>query len=103
MKKRNLVKVFFASFLLVCTLALASCGDPDAIKTVELVETSVPEVIYSDEVSKRLTEIQIEITKGNGDTEVINITKNMIDNLSALTKVGTHTVNILYQGGVTIG
>ena len=98
MKKRNLVKVFFASFLLVCTLALASCGDPDAIKTVELVETSVPEVIYSDEVSKRLTEIQIEITKGNGDTEVINITKNMIDNLSALTKVGTHTVNILYQG-----
>lgn len=97
MKKRNFIKTIFACFALVLTLALTSCGDPDAIESVALVETSVPEVIYTDEVSKKLTEIQIEVTKGNGDKEVINITKNMIDKLSSLTKVGVHTVNILYK------
>jgi hypothetical protein len=98
MKKRFLLRVFFACFLLVAAISLGSCGNPDEVKSVALVETSVPEVIYTDEVSKKLTEIQIEVTKGDKSVEVVNITKNMIDNLSSLTKVGTHTVNILYEG-----
>lgn len=96
MKKRNFLKAFFACFLLVLTLA--SCGDPNEIKSVTLVETSVPEVIYTDEVSKKITELQIEVTMGDGETKVVNVTKNMIDKLSSLTKVGTHTVNIVYEG-----
>lgn len=97
MKKRNIFKFIFACFLLVTTITLTSCGDPDAIKEVTIVETSVPEVIYTDEVSKKITELQIEVTKGDGSTEIVNVTKNMIDKLSSLTKVGTHTVNIIYN------
>ena len=97
MKKRNIFKLILACFLLVTTITLTSCGDPDAIKEVSIVEASVPEVIYTDEVSKKIGELQIEVTKGDGSTEIVNVTKNMIDKLSSLTKVGTHTVNIIYN------
>lgn len=97
MKKRNIFKLIFVCFLLVTTISLTSCGDPNAIKDVALVETSVPEVIYTDEISKKIGELEIEVTYGDGRTEVVKVTKNMIDNLTALTKVGTHTVNILYK------
>lgn len=97
MKKRNLLKVFLLSFLLV--FVAAGC-DSDAIKSIDVVDESIPEVIYTDEVSVKLAELQLEIKRGK-ETEIINVNKNMIKELSVLTKVGEHTVAIEYEGFTT--
>ena len=97
MKKRNLLKVFLLSFLLV--FVAAGC-DSDAIKSIDVVDESIPEVIYTDEVSVKLAELQLEIKRGK-ETEIINVNKNMIKELSVLTKVGEHTVTIEYEGFTT--
>lgn len=102
MKKTNLFKTFLLCFLLV--FVVSGCnngGNPDVIKSIEIVDSSIPEVIYTDEVGAKLAELQIEVTRGNGETETININKNMIKELSTLTKVGEHTVTIEYEGVTT--
>ena len=94
--------LIFIFVLLFCVTSCKSCKkkkDP-VIESIEIVETSVPQSIYTTEISNKLDDIQIKVLKSDDSTETINLSTSMIssDDLAKLSTAGTHTIKVTYEG-----
>ena len=91
--------------LIVMAIALTSCkgckgGNGDepqdpVIVSIEVISSTVPLTIYTDEVNSKLESIQIKVVKSDESSEVVNLNTSMISaaDLSKLTTAGTYTIN----------
>lgn len=95
--------------LIVMAIALTSCkgckgGNGDepqdpVIVSIEVISSTVPLTIYTDEVNSKLESIQIKVVKSDESSEVVNLNTSMISaaDLSKLTTAGTYTIKVTYQ------
>ena len=95
--------------LIVMAIALTSCkgckgGNGDepqdpVIVSIEVISSTVPSSIYTDEVNSKLGSIQIKVLKSDESSEVVNLNTSMISatDLSKLTTAGTYTIKVTYQ------
>ena len=74
--------------------------DEPVIESIQVVESSIPEQIYVDEVNSKLTNIKIKVLKSDDTTEEVNLSTSMISaaDLAKLSAEGTHTIKVTYEG-----
>lgn len=102
---KRIIKVCALVFAFVLLFSVAGCKsckkekDP-VIESIEIVESSVPESIYTNEVLDKLDDIQIKVLKSDNNSETINLSTSMISaaDLAKLNTEGTHTVKVTYEG-----
>lgn len=93
------MKKFLVLFLLVfCLVSVTACKDK--VAEIKIVENSVPEIIYSENLDNELGKIQIEVTTSKGKSSVVNLEKSMIssDDYAKLTAHGSYDVKVNYEG-----
>ncbi|MGN1227221.1 MAG: bacterial Ig-like domain-containing protein, partial [Christensenellales bacterium] len=81
---------------LFCTLTLTSCFDnPDGVKSV-VIENGKTEMFIDETYD--YSNLTLNITKNNGETEIVNVTEDMIVSKPDFSTVGKKYIVIQYEG-----
>lgn len=101
-------KLFTFIFILLSIFGLASCnGGQNEIKvtttSISIVETSIPQGVFTVDVMDKLSSIEVLVTKSDGSTEVVSLSTSMIPSAdqAKLITAGTHTISVKYLGKET--
>lgn len=97
---KKLVRLFLTIMLLV---VITACGKKNKVTSINIVSSSIPDVILVEELDSKLSTIKMQVTKGSGDTEEINLNKSMLseEDYNKISQIGTYTVTVNYEGQTT--
>ncbi len=94
-------KILYLLLIILSIFTLSACGNDNKItvKSISIIESTVPESVLIEEVDNAITNIKFEVLKSDNSKEEKNLEKSLImdADLNKLSTAGTHELTVLYE------
>ena len=97
---RKIFKLFTFIMVLISAFSIIACTEQEVtIESISIDNNSIPTLVLIDELNTIIEDIKVKVTKSNGETEEVTLTKTMISDADwqLLQTVGNHTITINYE------